>query len=135
MNPEEHQEKLGLLSQLIKLARADEEVREIEYSFLGSIAAQLGISEDEFKGLFDAYIAFEPPEFEFDRVVQLHRLVLLMNVDLEIDDEEINSIRNCGLKLGLHPLAVEEILDCMHDYPNKMIPPVKLISIFQTFHN
>ncbi len=113
MNPNDHQEKLGLLSQLIKLARADEQVKDIEFQFLGTIAVQLGVSAEEFKHLFEKYIAFEPPEFEFDRIVQLQRLVLLMNVDQEIDEKELSLIREMGMKLGLHPLAVAEVLEVM----------------------
>ncbi len=131
----EHQEKLSLLSELVKLARVDGEVKESEFIFLYSIAKQLGVSSKEVKGIFDKYIDFEPPAFEFDRIVQLQRLVLLMNVDLEIDEKELYNIKNLGMKLGLHPLAVAEVLEVMHEYPNKMLPPERLISIFQTFHN
>jgi hypothetical protein len=37
--------------------------------------------------------------------------------------------------MGLNPLAVAEVLDTMTNYPNNMLPPDKLISIFRTFHN
>ena len=133
--PNDHQEKLSLLSQLVKLARADEEVKESEFTFLSSIASQLGVSQEEFKGIFDEYIDFEPPAFEFDRIVQLQRLVLLMNVDLEIDNNELYIIKNLGMKLGLNVLAIEEVLEVMHEYPNKMLPPERLIGIFKAFHN
>jgi hypothetical protein len=130
-----HHEKLSLLSQLVKLARADKEVKESEFQFLWSIAKQLEISEDEFKRVFEQYIGFEPPEMEMDRIVQFHRLVLLMNIDQEIDDEELVQIKNLGMRMGLHPLAIAEVLDTLHQYPNNMMPPDKLISIFRAFHN
>ncbi len=134
-NHDNSAEKLSLLAQLVQLARADEEVKEIEFNFLRSIAEQLNISMEEFRLVFEQYIAFEPPAFEFDRIVQLHRLVLLMNIDQELDATELFLIKDLGIKLGLHPLAVEEILSVMHEYENKMLPPERLISIFQTFHN
>jgi hypothetical protein len=131
----DNSEKLSLLTQLIKMARVDQEIREDEFQFLSAIAAQIGVSSAEFEKLFEEYIDFQPPIFEFDRIVQLHRLVLLMNVDKEIDEKEILYIKSLGIKLGLNPLAVAEVLDTMTNYPNNLIPPEKLISIFRTFHN
>ena len=131
---DEH-EKLSLLSQLIKLAQADKEVREVEHQFLLSIAVMLEINPESFQELFDEFIEFEPPKFEMDRIVQLQRLVLLMNVDLEIDETEMACIRETGMRLGLHPNAVNTVLEEMHNYENKMIPPDRLIAIFTTFHN
>ena len=69
-------EKLSLLTELIKLSRCDNEVREKEYDFLLSIAQSLQVSKENFDGLFDEYIEFTPPESEFDRILQFHRLVL-----------------------------------------------------------
>jgi len=134
-NQNEKNEKLSLLTQLIKMARVDQEVRESEFQFLSAIAVQIGISLTDFEKLFDEYIEFQAPVFEFDRIVQLQRLVLMMNVDQTIDEKELYYIKNIGMKLGLNPLAVAEVLDTMHEYPNKMLPPEKLISIFRTFHN
>lgn len=130
-----HHEKLSLMSQLVKLARADKEVKESEYQFLQSIAFQLGIHEVDFKSLFEKYIDFVPPQLEFERIVQFHRLVLLMNVDQDTNEKEILTIKNLGMRMGLHPLAIAEVLDKMHTYPNKILPPEKLISIFKAFHN
>ena len=37
-------EKLGLLAQLIKMAQADQKIREVEFQFLLSLAAQMGVT-------------------------------------------------------------------------------------------
>lgn len=129
------QEKLSLLTELIKLARVDLEVREIEYQFLLAIAAQLKVTPNEFQHLFDEYIEFTPPENEFDRILQLQRLILLSNVDLENSEKELDFIRNCGIKMGLNPLAIDEVLVKMHEFENKIIPPNELIQIFMRFNN
>ncbi len=131
----DHNEKRSLLAQLIKMAKADKEVKQSEFQFLFSISQQLGFPDDEFRELFEENITFEPPKFEADRIIQFHRLVLLMNVDQEIDSEELQLIRTAGIRLGLNPLAVAEVLDTMHKHPNSMIPPMNLIGIFKTFHN
>lgn len=128
-------EKLSLLTELIKLARTDEKVREVEFQFLLAIAHQLGISDLEFKGLFDSYIEFTPPKNEMDRIVQFQRLILMMNVDLEVTPSEIDHIRNIGIQMGLAPRATDEVLRSMKEHAHGMLPPDKLIGIFRTFHN
>lgn len=128
-------EKLSLMAQLIQLAKADMEVREAEHQFLLSIAVMLEIDPEAFAKLFDDFIDFEPPALEMERIVQLQRLVLLMNVDLEIDENELATIRDLGMRMGLHASAVNSVLEEMHNYENKMIPPDRLIAIFTTFHN
>ena len=135
MSENEKNERKSLLSELIKMAKADRTIKDVEFQFLLIIASQLGVSKDEFKELFEEYIEFNPPKMEFDRIVQFQRLILLMNVDLEIDDKELEYIKDLGIRMGLHPLATEEVLIIMNEYPNKIVPPEKLIQIFKTYHN
>lgn len=135
MNDKEKNERNSLLSELIKMAKADNTIRDVEFQFLLSIASQMGVSKDDFKELFEQYIDFNPPKMEFDRIVQFQRLILLMNVDLEIDIKELEYIKDLGIRMGLNPLATEEVLKIMYEYPNKIVPPEKLIGIFSTYHN
>lgn len=135
VNDQNRDEINSMLADLVKLAQSDNEVRENEFQFLLSIASQLGVTKAEFLDIFKSYIEFNPPKLEFDRIVQLQRLILLMNVDLHVDDNEINMIKDLGIKMGLHPSATNEVLARMHEYPNKIIPPDVLLGIFNTFHN
>ena len=128
-------EKLSLLTELIKLARADNEIRKEEHDFLLSVARLLDISPEVFETLFDQYIEFTPPESEFDRILQFYRLVLLMNVDRETSEAEILFIKNSGIRIGLSPQATDRVLEEMFDYPDRAIPPEKLIEIFKEQHN
>ena len=128
-------EKLSLLTELIKLARCDHQVREQEYQFLLTIAQSLEVSREEFDSLFENYIAFTPPESEFDRILQFHRLVLLMNVDQETSDSELDFLRDIGLRIGLNPAATNKVLVEMNHFPNKVIPPERLIEIFKENYN
>ncbi|MEN8230917.1 MAG: TerB family tellurite resistance protein [Bacteroidota bacterium] len=128
-------EKLSLLSDLIKLARCDHKVREQEYEFLLTIAQSLDVSKKDFDSLFEKYIEFAPPESEFERILQFHRLVLLMNVDKETSELEIGFIKDIGIRIGLNPMATNKVLTNMNKYPNKVIPPEKLIEIFKEHYN
>ena len=89
-------EKLSLLTELVKLARCDHNVREQEYESLMTIAQSLNVSKEDFDSLFEKYIEFTPPESEFERILQFHRLVLLMNIDKETSDVEVELIKDIG---------------------------------------
>jgi len=128
-------EKLSLLTELIKLARCDQKVREQEYIFLETIARSLQISKVDFDSLFDKYIEFTPPESEFERILQFHRFVLLMNVDQETSDKELEYLKDIGIRMGLNPNATNRVLDEMNQYPNKVIPPDRFIEIFKENYN
>ncbi|MFK7787500.1 MAG: TerB family tellurite resistance protein [Crocinitomicaceae bacterium] len=128
-------EKLGLLAQLVQMAQADDKIRDVEFQFLLSLAAQMGVTKDEFKRLFEENIEFNPPRLESDRIIQFQRLILLMNVDLEIDEREMDYIKDLGIRMGLHPMATNTVLSEMHNYDNKIVPPARLIEIFSTYHN
>lgn len=129
------EEKLSLLTELIKLARVDKEVKEMEHQFLLAIANQLQISQEEFEALFEQHIDFEPPKDDFNRILQLQRLILMSSVDLENHPDELNTIKNIGINMGLNPLAIDEVLVKMHQYENKIIPPDILIGIFTKTFN
>lgn len=128
-------EKLGLLKELIMLANTDRNIREEEYQFLKKIARMLDVNDEDFHRLFEENIEFIPPKFESERILQFHRLVLLANIDQKVTDNELSFLRSAGLKLGLHPDAVEEVLIEMKKHQYGMIDPETLIRIFQVYHN
>ena len=130
-----YQEKLGLLSELIAFAKADHIVSPEEYGFLLSIARDLGIQQKRFHDLFDSPVEKQTKGSQGERIVQFHRLVLLMNVDREQDQREVEKLYNIGLHLGLPPGAIQQVLEVMHQYPNKIVPPEVLIKIFNAHNN
>lgn len=135
MEENNNNERLSILKELIKLAKADEDVREIEFEFLLILSQQMGITKEEFIKLFEQYIEFHPPKLEFERILQFQRLILVMNVDQNMSQDELDYVRELGIRMGLHPSATDEVLKVMHNYENKVVPPEKLIEIFKTFHN
>lgn len=131
----EKNEKLGLLAQLVQLAQSDDNFKEQEFQFLLAIASQMGVTKEDFKQIFEENIQFQPPKFEAERILQLQRLILLMNVDKEIGEEELNYIKSAGIRMGLHPAATRSVLNEMYNYENNIVPPERLIEIFRTYHN
>ncbi|GAA3509454.1 hypothetical protein GCM10022393_22410 [Aquimarina addita] len=129
------EEKLSLLSEMIEFARADNKVKEEEYGFILAVAEQLGITAHELGELMEKGVQKKSIHPESERILQFHRLVLLMNVDQESVPSELHKIRNMGLQMGLRPEAIDTVLKEMHSYPNKVIPPKELMAIFTKFYN
>lgn len=130
-----YNEKLSILSEMISFAKVDNTIKPEELNFLQSVAEHLGVDLVTFKSLFDKKIKHVIQKSQADRIVQFHRLVLLMNVDQVQNEDEINKLHNIGLHMGLPPSAVEQVLLVMHKYPNKVVPPNVLIDIFKAHYN
>lgn len=130
-----HEEKLSALSQLIAFARSDSDINTTEYNFLLAIARQIGVEETIFNKLFDNPYPFVNIKHESQRIVQFHRLLLLMNVDHKITPEELEKIHQLGLKMGLNILAIDKTLEVMKRYDNNNIPAEILLNIFKTHYN
>lgn len=118
-----------------KLANCDKKIRKQEYDFIMVIARRLGIEKKVLDELFEAYIEYTPPKSEFERILQFHRLVLLMNIDQEEGKKELIFIRDLGIRMGFSPMATEKVLLEMHTYPGKLVPPDRLIEIFKEQYN
>ncbi len=130
-----HKEKLSILSEMIAFAKVDDEVKEPEYSFLLGVASHLEVDRESFDALFETKAEHIVPKTQAERILQFHRLVLLMNVDEVQKDIEVARLHKIGLDMGLRPTAIDRVLTVMHEYPNKVVPPNVLIDIFKTHYN
>lgn len=130
-----YEEKLSIISQLIAFARASEGINKAEYTFLQAIAQQIGVGKVAFDNLLKKPFPHINIKQESQRIVQFHRLVLLMNVDHNISPEELKNIHQLGLKMGLNILAIEKTLEVMQLYENNNIPSEVLLQIFKTYYN
>ncbi len=128
-------EKKQIISDMIGLAKADNVLHEREYEFILAVAARLGLSKTEVDTINANPLKVSVLSTELQRITQFHRLLLLMNVDQETHFTELDAIRNYGLKLGIRPEAIEQILNEMEDHENKMIPSTRLVEIFKRFYN
>ncbi|MEO9531256.1 MAG: TerB family tellurite resistance protein [Crocinitomicaceae bacterium] len=129
------EEKRSMISELIELAKVDGQVSEQEVGFIKQIGNMMGMQDADILALFKEPAPFDPPDPHFDRIVHFQQMVLLMNVDQEVDNSEISHLRYMGMKLGLNPNAVNEVLKRMYEYPNNMIPADELIKIYAKHMN
>lgn len=130
-----HEEQLSALSQLIAFARANSDINTSEYNFLLTIANQIGVDENTFNKLLNTPHPFVNIKHESQRIVQFHRLLLLMNIDQKITSEELEQIHQLGINMGLNILAIDKTLEVMKLYDNNNIPPEVLLDIFKTYYN
>ena len=128
-------EKLSILSEMIAFARVDDTLKQSEYDFLFNVAQSLDISKKEFDDLFQKEVEHVIPKSQADRLVQFNRLILLMNIDDNNNLKEIERLHDIGLRMGLPPSAIEQVLSIMHKYPNKIVPPEVIINIFKAHYN
>lgn len=128
-------EKLSLLSEMISFAKGDSKIKNIEYNFLLGVAKQLDISREDFDYLIKNPVTYTHLKSHSERIVQFHRLVLLMNIDDENTSKDVTKLYNFGLRMGLSHESITKVLYLMESFPNKIVPPDVLIDIFKTQYN
>lgn len=120
---------------MIAFATVDHPIKDSEYEFLLNVSSHLGVDRITFDSLFRKKVKRLIPRTQAERILQFHRLVLLMNVDQEEHQLEVGRLHNVGLAMGLPPSAIEQVLTIMHQYPDKIVPPNILINIFKAHYN
>ncbi len=130
-------EKLSLLSEMIAFAKYDKDIKNIEYNFLLGVAKQLEISREDFDYLIEHPVTYTHLKSHSERIVQFHRLVLLMNIEDSNENSSSGVIKlyNFGLRMGLSHESITKVLYLMESFPNKIVPPDVLIDIFKTQYN
>ncbi|WP_298550732.1 TerB family tellurite resistance protein [uncultured Algibacter sp.] len=132
-------EKLSLLSEMIAFAKYDKDIKRIEYNFLLGVAKQLDISREDFEYLLENPVTYTHLKSHSERIVQFHRLVLLMNIEQESNEDNnsagVIKLYNFGLRMGLSHESITKVLYLMESFPNKIVPPDVLIDIFKTQYN
>lgn len=130
-----YKEKLSILSEMITFAKVENKVNKPEYDFLLSVSQELKIDRHVFDALFEKESEHLIPKSQADRILQFHRLVLLMNVDRARQEVEVRRLHDIGLAMGLPPSGIDQVLMIMHEYPNNVIPPELVIDIFRSYYN
>jgi uncharacterized tellurite resistance protein B-like protein len=128
-------EKYSLLAELIRLANADNDFKEVEHQFIWIIAEQLGLTYEDYKILLVSTEDYPRPKPFGERVLQFQRLWLLMNSDEAIDEKETIALKTAAIQLGLSPEATNEIIRIAPNFPNKLVPNDLFISIFSKQFN
>ncbi|MEO0059847.1 MAG: hypothetical protein RLZZ312_1494 [Bacteroidota bacterium] len=128
-------EKLSLLQEMICFAVIDGKIHDREYGFIILVANELGVDKLEIKRLFQNEINPTVLVSEFDRIQQFYRLALLMYVDGILHIKEDNALHEIGIKMGLDPTAMKQILKMLKQNKNCVIDGEILIKTFAVQNN
>lgn len=132
-------EKITLLSEMIAFSNQNTEEKSIEYSFLLGVSKQLKISREDFNYLIENPITYLNLKSYSERIIQFHRLVLLLDIEskseIENNSKNVTKLYNFGLRMGLSHDSITKVLYLMESFPNNIVPPDVLIDIFKTQYN
>ena len=128
-------EKLSLLSELIAFSIVDGELHEKEYQFILLIATELKIDKKTLDDLFQQEMKPLPIKSELDRIQQFYRLALLMHVDGVLHPNQIISLNELGIKMGLNPASTKRVLYLMEKQKSCLLDPETLFNLFEPQHN
>jgi len=123
-------QKLNLLTQLVKMARADKVFKFIEFKYLTEIAELLHIPVNQLDEILEKEIEAPIPEKMIDRTRQIYRLTVMMMIDHIITKEEKLLLKNYAVQLGLIPDRIEVMIDRMQQNKGGMLLDKDLCEIF-----
>ena len=106
-----HQQKISHLRALYHLACADKVLTDVEGEYIKNVAERLGIPLEELSKLDPYEPTLELPNREYKNYILFHRLALIVMIDDTLSERERQYCFNLGIKMGLHPNAVGEIID------------------------
>ena len=124
-----------MLSDLINMVKVDGRIRLAEVQLIEKLAERMGVPMTEVFQLFDDPKPSQPLYNEADRISHFYKLALVMQADREVHEFEIVALKNFGLKMGIRPLAADQIIQKMSEYPNGIVPPEELLKIFKIYYN
>lgn len=130
-----HQQKISHLKVLYHLACSDEILTEVEAVFIRNVAMYLGVSDDELSNFDTTEPTLELPDREYKTYALFHRLAIVVMIDNELNEKERQYCFNLGVKMGLHPNAVGEIIDYVSSKGTFDALPAEVMGIFKKYLN
>jgi DnaJ-domain-containing protein 1 len=128
-----YEQKISHLKALYHLACADNVFSKAEAIFIRNVAERLGIDPRE----LETFDAREPdldlPDTEFKTQVLFHRLAIIIMIDNEVTEREKQYCTNLGIRMGLHPNAISEIIEIISIRGTMNVMPNEIIGIFKKY--
>ena len=123
-------QKINLLQQLVKMAKADKIFKFVELKYLTEIAELMNISASQLDDIIESDAIGPLPKTMLERARQLYRLTVMMMIDQIITTEELNLLKTFAVELGLQANGVEAMIDAMNKNKGGMLLNKQLIEIF-----
>ncbi|UII20238.1 hypothetical protein [Fulvivirga ligni] len=130
------EEKLSHLLDLMNMAKIDSSIQRIESVYIYKVAEKMGIDKLELVKLETLGIDKRSvPKTEYQIIPLFHRLLILMCIDTDIDDLEKSFCRELGIKMGLNPFAVTDIIELACKKQPHHLSPDEINTIFRRYYN
>jgi len=124
------EQKLNLLHQLVRMAKADKVFKFVEFKYLTDIADVLGITATQLDEIIESDVVAPLPTKMLDRTRQIYRLTVMMMVDDVISPEEMILLKSFAVELGLIPEGIEIMIRKMGENKGGMLLDNDLMEIF-----
>jgi hypothetical protein len=132
---ETYDQKISHLKALYHLALADNTVTQAEAAYIRIVAERLGIDANELSKFDGSEPELELPSNEMNLYSIFHRLALIIMIDGNAHDREKEYCMNLGIKMGLHPNAVSEIIEHVSKHGSMRTLPQDVMAIFKKYMN
>jgi hypothetical protein len=120
---------------LYHLACADNVLTEEEIVYIKNVAERLGVGIHELSNFDSSEPELDLPKHEFKIYGLFHRLAIIIMVDNEIHEKERQYCFNLGIRMGLHPNAIMEIIDFVVKHGSMKTTPEEVMGIFKKYMN
>ena len=130
-----HQQKLSHLKALYHLALADNELSKVEAIYIMNVAERLGVDTVELVDFDGSEPALDLPDRQYKLYAVFHRLAVVIMIDNAASEQERNYCFNLGIKMGLHPNAVVEVIQYVINKGPMNAAPDEILGIFRKYLN
>ena len=135
LNVDSHQQKISHLKALYHLACADTILTKAEVIYIKNVAERLGIQASELENFDPREPDLELPDREYKIYALFHRLAIIIMIDNALNEREKQYCFNLGIKMGLHPNAVGEIIHHIAEKGSMEVMPTEIMNIFRKYLN
>lgn len=119
------------------MANADGRIDDREIDFLLEIAEKMGLGKGDFTEISDNPENFhlQVPKDETNRLTLFYQVLFLMKIDNEIVEQEIQLCHAIGMKLGINPLLIDDLVKLMITYIDEKIPQDEMLDKVKPYLN
>jgi hypothetical protein len=114
---------------------ADDVLTKVELVYIKNVAEKLGVPLKELESFTADEPELELPDKEFKIYALFHRLAIIIMIDENASEKEKTYCFNLGVKMGLHPSAIREIIDHVVARGAFAAMPKDIMAIFKKYMN
>jgi uncharacterized tellurite resistance protein B-like protein len=129
------EEKIAFIKQLYQMSKSDGVIKPVEYSLMYEFALSLGVPLEKLEDILNEKHDFQITKEQVERIIQIYRLALIMNVDKEVTNEELSTLKKITLEMNLPPESVDLMIKRMSESNEGTLDYHTLMKIFDVSKN